>query len=246
MLDAWRTPTAHGIVHRDIKPENIMLTGRHALVMDFGVAKAATVAAAEGRAPPGGTLTTLGLAIGTPAYMSPEQAAGQTHGGQPSRSVRRGRGGVRDADGTAAVHRGQRRRRSSRRRSPSAPDPSGSSVPMLPAPLAAAIMRCLEKDPATRWQSAEALLADLERFGTPGSGIATGSLAAVGIAGRVPPKYRWAAVARRDRLGAMALVRTGAEIAGEQRWAREQAIPRLLALAERGEWDSAYTLAGTG
>ncbi len=77
VLDALGEAHRHGMVHRDIKPENIMLTGRHALVMDFGVAKAATVAAGKDVAV-GGTLTTLGLAIGTPVYMSPEQAAGQT------------------------------------------------------------------------------------------------------------------------------------------------------------------------
>jgi tRNA A-37 threonylcarbamoyl transferase component Bud32/TolB-like protein len=58
-----------GIVHRDIKPENILLSGGHAVVADFGIARALS-AAAQGQA---GT-TGLGIAIGTPAYMSPEQA----------------------------------------------------------------------------------------------------------------------------------------------------------------------------
>ncbi len=76
VLDALTHAHGLGIVHRDIKPENIMLTGRHALVMDFGVAKAASAAAATDTVAEG-TLTTLGFAIGTPTYMAPEQAAGQ-------------------------------------------------------------------------------------------------------------------------------------------------------------------------
>src|SRR3989449_4485601 len=76
VLDALIHAHGLGIVHRDIKPENVMLTGRHALVMDFGVAKAATAAAATDTVS-GGTLTTIGLAIGTPTYMAPEQATGE-------------------------------------------------------------------------------------------------------------------------------------------------------------------------
>ncbi|HSB55281.1 MAG TPA: serine/threonine-protein kinase, partial [Gemmatimonadales bacterium] len=59
---------AQGIVHRDIKPENILLSGGHAVVADFGIARALRVASG------GQQMTGLGFAIGTPAYMSPEQA----------------------------------------------------------------------------------------------------------------------------------------------------------------------------
>jgi serine/threonine protein kinase/Tfp pilus assembly protein PilF len=61
----------HGVVHRDIKPENIMLLEGEPLILDFGIAKAITAAG-------GSTLTRTGIAIGTPAYLSPEQASGET------------------------------------------------------------------------------------------------------------------------------------------------------------------------
>jgi eukaryotic-like serine/threonine-protein kinase len=60
---------AAGIIHRDIKPENILLSGGHALVADFGIARAASEAGAQ-------KLTQTGMAVGTPVYMSPEQAVG--------------------------------------------------------------------------------------------------------------------------------------------------------------------------
>jgi serine/threonine-protein kinase len=68
--DALAFAHAHGIIHRDIKPENILFEAGHATVADFGIARALKAGA-------GDRMTTAGIAIGTPAYMSPEQAAGE-------------------------------------------------------------------------------------------------------------------------------------------------------------------------
>ena len=70
VADALGFAHAHGVVHRDIKPENILLEGGHAVVTDFGVALAVGHAGDDGR------LTIGGLVVGSPAYMSPEQASG--------------------------------------------------------------------------------------------------------------------------------------------------------------------------
>ena len=74
VADALGYAHSLGIVHRDIKPDNIMLSGNHALVADFGIARA--ISSIEG----GAKLTEAGVAVGTPLYMSPEQAVGDPAG----------------------------------------------------------------------------------------------------------------------------------------------------------------------
>ncbi|HUF28743.1 MAG TPA: serine/threonine-protein kinase, partial [Gemmatimonadaceae bacterium] len=69
VADALTYAHDHGVVHRDIKPENILVDSRHAVVTDFGIARAVTAAGRE-------DITATGLAVGTAGYMSPEQAAG--------------------------------------------------------------------------------------------------------------------------------------------------------------------------
>ncbi len=70
VADALQSAHEHGVIHRDIKPENILLQGGHALVADFGIALAVQQAG-------GSRMTQTGLSLGTPQYMSPEQAMGE-------------------------------------------------------------------------------------------------------------------------------------------------------------------------
>ena len=149
-----------GVVHRDIKPDNVLLSGGTAVVADFGVAKA-FASAREGSTGTSATLTNVGMSLGTPAYMAPEQVAGDSKldartdlyalgamayealCGQP----------VFPRESVASVLRAHLT---------DVPDAPKQLKPGIPAALEGVVLRCLEKDPGARPQSANELLALLE------------------------------------------------------------------------------------
>ena len=164
VVDALSHAHEHGVVHRDIKPDNVMLSGRHALVADFGVAKA--VSEATGR----NTVTTLGVAVGTPAYMSPEQAAADPHIDHRSDIYAVGAMAYELLTGRPPFV-GATPQQVLAAHVTEAPDAVGKRRPGIPPALEAVIMRCLAKRPADRWQTAGDLHAALEPLATPSTGI---------------------------------------------------------------------------
>src|SRR5437870_1822326 len=166
----------HGIVHRDIKPDNVLLSGGSAMVTDFGVAKALS---ASSNAEHGG-ITSLGVALGTPAYMSPEQASADPSvdhradiysvgvlayellTGQPPFAGR-------TPQNLLAAHVTEAPEAITRRRA------------SLPPALAALVMRCVEKRPADRPQSASAVVHG-RTVREAGKGIGVGAIVMVRMA----------------------------------------------------------------
>ncbi|MGD8727062.1 MAG: protein kinase [Gemmatimonadales bacterium] len=164
VVDALTEAHANGVVHRDIKPENILLRGRHALVTDFGVAKA--VSEATGRE----QLTTAGVALGTPAYMAPEQASADPHVDHRVDIYAVGAVAYELLTGRP-VFMGTTPQMVLSAHVTEAPQPVTKHRDTVPAALEQLVLRCLEKKPADRWQSAEELLPQLEAMTTPSGGI---------------------------------------------------------------------------
>ena len=164
VCDALAYAHGHGIVHRDVKPDNVLLSGKHALVTDFGVAKA--VSNSSGAA----TLTSLGMALGTPAYMAPEQAAGDPNVDHRADLYAVGALGYELLAGRPPFS-GLSPQGMLAAQVTTTPDPVTQHRDTVPPALAALIMRCLAKHPADRPQSAEELVGQLEAMATPTGGI---------------------------------------------------------------------------
>ena len=159
-----------GVVHRDIKPGNILLSGESATVADFGIGKAfsASAAAADGVH----SLTGLGTAVGTPAYIAPEQAAGDVTSDHRADLFSFGVVAYEMLTG-ASPFAGRTPRETIAAVMSMTPASVRDSRPEVPVALANLVARCLEKDPAQRPQSAVELIAALDGATTPGGFTAT-------------------------------------------------------------------------
>ena len=224
-----------GVVHRDIKPDNVMLSERHALLMDFGVAKALSAAGGEfpesesDVRPP--TLTSLGISLGTPAYMAPEQAGADPNIDHRADIYSLGVLAYEMLSGRTPFTGAPQAVLLAQIASP--PPPLLDVNPHVPPAIARIVMRCLEKDPARRFQTADALLEAIEALVTP-----AGAPVAVTQRGR-SRTLLWGT-------GLVALALAVVFVVSRWRrdhWLHQTALPELARLVEAVEPDSAYDLA---
>ncbi|MGH7655834.1 MAG: serine/threonine-protein kinase [Gemmatimonadaceae bacterium] len=182
--DALAYAHARGEIHRDIKPGNVLRSGHHAVVTDFGVAKAISASL------PAVGMTTSGMAIGTPAYMAPEQLAGDSAADHRVDIYAVGLLAYELLTGEAPFNETspQATLAAQMTREPVAVSRKRADVP--PA-LAALVMKCLAKMPEQRPQTAHELVAELDAMA-----IGSGDFAPAAV-----PARRWGTV-----LASLALV----------------------------------------
>jgi TolB-like protein/tetratricopeptide (TPR) repeat protein len=157
----------HGVVHRDIKPENILLTEDAALVTDFGVAKPMAAAGDDG------VITTVGLALGTPQYMAPEQIAGDPSLDQRADLYAFGVVAYEVLAGEPPFRAASPRAILAAHLVEQAP-PLITKRPDVPPQVAQVVASCLEKDPEARPESASAIVQALQAAHTPGGTTISG------------------------------------------------------------------------
>ena len=208
VADALAYAHGQGVIHRDIKPENILMSGGHAVVADFGIAKALFAAQANdspdnpASATTPGSLEQLSTLVGTPAYMAPEQAAARAPVDHRADIYSFGCMAYELLSGSTPFPSGPVNQVLAAH-AERMPAPLGDRRPDCPPALATLVMRCLEKDPLRRPQSAAELLAELDAIGARGAGFR--------FATRAARRMVW--------LGAIGVIAVGAV------WARSRATP---------------------
>jgi tRNA A-37 threonylcarbamoyl transferase component Bud32/tetratricopeptide (TPR) repeat protein len=164
VADALAFAHENGVVHRDIKPDNVLVSGRHALVADFGVSKALSTATGEDK------VTTLGVALGTPAYMAPEQATADGTIDHRADIYALGILGYELLTGRPPFV-GTTPQQVLGAQVTETPKTVTELRAAVPEAVSAVLMRCLEKRPADRWQTAEEVRAQFEALQTSSGGI---------------------------------------------------------------------------
>jgi serine/threonine-protein kinase len=181
MAEALSYAHEQGVVHRDIKPDNVLLGKHHAQVADFGVAKALSASTqAKG-------VTSIGVALGTPAYMAPEQAAGDPQIDHRADIYALGVTAYEMLSGTTPFA-GRSPQSMLAAHATESPPPLEQVRPTVPAPLAALVNRCLAKRAADRPQSADEVLEALAALVTPTGGLSPTTATPSPSAGR---KWIW-------------------------------------------------------
>ncbi len=225
---------ARGIVHRDIKPDNILLTGGAAVVADFGVAKA--LGESRGSRTDGKTLTSVGVSLGTPTYMAPEQAVADPNANQQvdlyavgvmAWEMLTGRPPFAGESISAVMtaHLTQ------------PPQPVHEVRPGVPAALATLVHQCLEKEPARRPAGAEGLLKALEDPAVVSGAVPSlPSIPAQGAPARARPALRWiVAAAVVVALGVVGWLARGARGAAPEERPMIAVLPLELASSDTGD-----------
>lgn len=208
VVDALAYAHASGVVHRDIKPDNVLLSGHHALVTDFGVSKALSSSTGES------SITSVGIALGTPAYMSPEQASADPNIDHRADIYSLGALAYELLTGQPLFSGAPQHVLAAH--VTAAPEPVTTHRPSVPPALAQVVMRCLEKRRADRWQSADELLAQLEVLATPSGGLTPTTAA---LSARRVPRTAWQIAA---------LVLAVATMAASARWWLKRTPPPYI------------------
>jgi hypothetical protein len=164
--DALAVAHREGVVHRDVKPENILLDARsgRALLADFGIARLADAA--------GTTVTQAGMAVGTPSYMSPEQAFGASDVDGRADIYSLGIVGYRMLHGRLPFSGGAQQLMA--QHATAKPADLALAVPASDRKLAEVIMSAIEKDPKARWARAEDLRDELQMLSRDGNDLPEG------------------------------------------------------------------------